>query len=81
MGDWIRQFIMHLTHANLRESMGKPCSCMQFIKSRIFFCKSHENPYQYYESHENLYQVLQVMRTASRCAMKSKVHMIKSLSP
>ena len=26
--------------------MGKPCSCIQFIKSRIFYCKSHKNPYQ-----------------------------------
>ena len=30
--------------------MGKPCSCMQFIKSCIF----------YYKSREDLYQVLQV---------------------
>ena len=29
--------IIHLTHANVWESMGKPCSCMQFIKSRIFY--------------------------------------------
>ena len=32
--------------------MGKPCSCMQFIKSCIFYCKSCENPYQYYKSRE-----------------------------
>ena len=51
--------------------MGKPCSCMQFIKSRIFYYKSRENPYQ----------VLQVTRTTSESAMKSKVCMIKSLSP
>ena len=44
-----------LTHANIQESMGKACSYMQFIKSRIFYCKSREN----------LYQVLQVTRTAS----------------
>ena len=30
---------------------------------------------------ENPYQVLQVTRAVSECAMKSKVHMIKSLSP
>ena len=42
--------------------MGKPCSCTQFIKSRIFYCKSRENPYQYCESRENPYQVLQVTR-------------------
>ena len=26
-----------LTHANVRESMGKPCSCMQFIENPAFF--------------------------------------------
>ena len=57
--------ILRLTHANVWESMGKPCSCIQFIKSRIFYCKSCENLYQYYKSHENLYQVLQVTCTAS----------------
>ena len=73
--------ILYLTHANIWESMGKPCSCTQFIKSRIFCCKSHENPYQYYKSRENPYQVLQVTRAASEHAMKLKVRMIKSLSP
>ena len=44
----------------------KPCSDMQFIKSRIFTtshmrihistASPHENPYQYYKSHENPYQ-------------------------
>ena len=40
--------IMHLTPTNIWESMGKPCSCTQFIKSHIFYlriytryCKSH----------------------------------------
>ena len=51
-------FIICLTHANVWESMGKPCSCTQFIKSRIFF----------YESRENPYQVLQVTCTASERA-------------
>ena len=37
---------IYLTHANVWESMGKPCSCTQFIKSRIFYYKSCENPYQ-----------------------------------
>ena len=46
----LRHFIIRLTHANVWESMGKPCSCMQFIKSRIFYCKSRDNPYQYYKS-------------------------------
>ena len=55
--DWIvTPFIIRLTHANVWESMGKPCSCMQFIKSRIFYYKSRKNPYQYYQSRENLYQ-------------------------
>ena len=73
--------IIHLTHTNVWESMGKPCSCMQFIKSRIFYCKSRENPYQHYKSHENPYQVLQVTHAVSERAMKSKVRMLKSLSP
>ena len=87
----IQHFIIRVTHVNVWESMGKPCSCMQFIKSRIFYCKSHnnpyqyyksrENPYQYYKSRENPYQVLQVTRAASERAMKLKVRMIKSLSP
>ena len=33
----INSFIIRLTHANVWESVGKPCSCMQFIKSRIFY--------------------------------------------
>ena len=73
--------IIPLIHANVWESMGKPCSCMQFIKSRIFYSKSCKNPYQYYKSRENPYQVLQVTRAASERAMKLKVRMIKSLSP
>ena len=50
-------------------------------KSRIFYCKSRENSYQYYKSRENPYQVLQVMHAACERAMKSKVRMMKSLSP
>ena len=67
----INTFIIHLTHANVWESMGKPCSCTQFLKSRIF----------YYKSRKNSYQVLQVTCAASERAMKLKVRMIKSLSP
>ena len=33
--------IIHLTHTNVWESIEKPCSCMQFIKSRIFLAASH----------------------------------------
>ena len=40
------KFIVCLTRANVCESMGKPCSCRQFIKSRLFYYKSRENPYQ-----------------------------------
>ena len=36
---------------------------------------------RYYKSHENPYQVLQVTHGASEHAMKSEVHIIKSLSP
>ena len=61
-GNMIYIFIIRLTHANVWESMGKPCSCTQFIKSRIFYYKSRDNPYQYYKSRENPYQVLQVTR-------------------
>ena len=74
-----------LTQMYGRQWGRKPCSCTQFTKSCIFYCKSCKNPYQYYKSHENSYQysyqVLQVTRTTSEHAMKSKVHMIKSLSP
>ena len=53
---------IYLTHANVWESMGKPCSYTQFIKSHIFYYKSCENPYQYCKSRKNPYQVLQVTR-------------------
>ena len=43
---------------NVWESMGKPCSCTQFIKSLFFYYKSCKNPYQ----------VLQVTcATSERC--------------
>ena len=48
------------------ESMGKPCSCTQYIKSRIFtashtkicirYCRSRWNLYQYYQVTWNPYQ-------------------------
>ena len=50
--------IIRLTHANIWESMGKPYSCTQFIKSHIFYYKSRENPYQCCKSRKNPYQVL-----------------------
>ena len=55
-----------LTHANVWESIRKPSSCMHFMKSCIFKCKSRENSYQ----------VLQVTRAAYECAIKTKVCMI-----
>ena len=61
---------LSMSHTNVWESMGKPCSCRQFIKSRLFYYKPRENPYQ----------VLQVTHTSySERAMKSKVRMIKSV--
>ena len=54
----IKAIIIRLTHANVWESIGKPSSCTQFIKSRIFYSKSRENPYQYCNSRANPYQVL-----------------------
>ena len=42
--------------SNSRECMG--VNGEAFIKSCVFYYKSHENPYQYYKSRENLYQVL-----------------------
>jgi len=32
----VNPIIIRLTHTNVWDSMGKPCSCMQFIKSYIF---------------------------------------------
>ena len=32
----LKLIIILLTHANVWELMGKPCSCTQFVKSRIF---------------------------------------------
>ena len=46
-------------------------STTSHVRIRIRYCKSRENPYQ----------VLQIKCDVSERAMKSKVHMIKSLSP
>ena len=55
------KLIIHLTHTNVWESMGKPCSCMQFIyKKPSFLLQVSENVYQYCKSCKNPYQVLQV---------------------
>ena len=42
--------------SNSRECMGSLAAACS-----IFYCKSCENPYQYYKSRGNPYQVLQVM--------------------
>ena len=39
---------IRLTHVNVWEWMGKPCSCIQFNKCRYFYCKPRKNPYQCY---------------------------------
>ena len=62
---------VRITHTSVWESIAKLCSCTQFMKAVIFNYKSRKNPYQ----------VLQVTCDVSECAMKSKVCMIKSLSP
>ena len=57
----IMVFIIPLTHTNVWESMGKPWSCMQFIKKLYFLpqvvrefislLQVRWNLYQYYKSH------------------------------
>ena len=60
--------------SNSRECMGVNGEALQLHavhkKPYFFYCKSHENPYQYYKSRENSYQVLQVTRAASERAMR-----------
>ena len=70
--------------SNSRECMEVNVKALQLhavYKSRIFYCKSRENPYQYYKSRENPYQVLQVTRATSERAMKSKVGIIITIVP
>ena len=71
------------------ESMGKPCSFMQFMKRYIFYYKSCEGLYQYCKSCENPYQYYKLMRESVSGAAShmccvwlcNEVCMIKSLSP
>ena len=63
-------FIIHLSHM-CGESLGMPCSCIQFIKTLIFYCKSQV-------TRESV-SILQVTCAASECAMKSKVRMSTKL--
>ena len=76
----VYNIIIRLTHANVWESMKKPCRCMQFIKA-ILFATSHARIRISTTSHKNPYYVLNVMCVMSELAMKLKVCMIKSLSP
>ena len=63
---------------------GSQWGSLAAARSLLFFTTSHDNPYQYYKSRENPYQVLQVTResvlqvtcAASERAMKSKARMI-----
>ena len=73
--------------------MGVSGKASQFIKSRICYYKSRENPYQYYKSRENPYQyykssenpyqvhVLQVTCAASEHAMGSYDKIIITILP
>ena len=60
-----KPYFFTASHARIR------ISSTNHVRISIRYCKSRENPYR----------VLQVMHAASERAMKSKVHMIKSLSP
>ena len=44
-------FIMCLTHPNVWESMGKPCNCMQFIKSYTTSYARIHTSIRYFKSH------------------------------
>ena len=79
---WCNLLFYHAS--NSRERMGVNGEALQLhavYKKPYFYCKSRENQYQYYKSRENPYQVLHVTHAASEHAMKSKVRMIKPLSP
>ena len=67
----LHHIVVCLTRANVWKSMGKPCSCTQFIQSRIFLLQV---------TRESVLSTTSHMRASER-AMKSKVRMIKSLSP
>ena len=60
----IINYSYHMSHANVQESMGKPCRYTELI---YLYYKSCENPYQ------APYQVLQVMCTMPEWAIKLKV--------
>ena len=61
--------------------MSNSHECMGVDLEALQLHAVYRKPYFYYKSHENPYQVLQVTCAASERAMKSKVCMIKLLSP
>jgi len=79
----VMNFIIRLTHVNVWESMGEALQLHTVYKKPYFLLQVTRESVSVLQvmSRENPYQVLQVTRAASECAMKSKVHMIKSLSP
>jgi len=76
---------MHLTRTIVWGSVGKACSCVQFIKKPYFLLPSHTRIRISTTSHTRICirYILQVMCAVSERAMKSKFHiiMITSLSP
>ena len=56
-----------MTSSHKCESMGKPCSCACFMKSRILNYNSRKNPYQYYKPGETLYPTTSHMRCIWTC--------------
>ena len=59
----------------------KPYILLQVTQESVSVLQVTQNSVSGTTSHARIYQVLQVTCTASERAMKSKVHMIKSLSP
>jgi len=55
--------------------------CMEVNGEALQLHAVYKKPYFLLQIMREFASVLQVTRTASECAMKSKVHMIKSLSP
>ena len=66
----------------LLQVMRESVSVLQVTRESISDTTSHARIHiRYYKSRKNPYQVLQVTCAASEHAMKSKVRMMKSLSP
>ena len=52
-------FIIHLTHVNVWESLGKPCSCAQFIKFTISHARIRIRYYKSYSLHLNVHNEIE----------------------